>query len=389
MNKPLFFLLTTLSFFTVACSSARSKLFGTRTPHEAYAKSIEKKGLEDTPEGRQWLEASTRALEQAQEVKLPYRQQGSFPAGKPRALALEFTARQGQRIEFTIEREANASLSLFADIFMQQDGSHRHLQAADTTATQIYFDVPASGRYVLRLQPGLYQQGQYTLAAALGPSLSFPVGNNKGKVGSIWGDSREGGKRRHEGIDIFAPKGTPAVAAADGIITGVREGGIGGKTVWLRPEGKAIHLYYAHLDEWLVQEGQQVRKGDVLGTVGNTGNARTTPAHLHFGVYTFQGPVDPLPFVNRQQLQAPPLAAKKLLPYARLVKAQKTAAGELLKINTRLTVLASGTQGYIAELEDGRLLLLPAPALQLLKSEPPIRDVAEEKAKGASEKNAS
>ena len=127
---------------------------------------------------------------------------------------------------------------------------------------------------------------------------------------SFWGDPRDGGQRRHEGIDIFAPKLTPAIAVADGYVSGVTEGGIGGKAVWLNVAGKNIHLYYAHLDRQLVRDGQAIKQGDTLGLIGNTGNAKYTAPHLHFGIYTPDGPVDPFPFVNKTIKTAPPLATK-------------------------------------------------------------------------------
>jgi SH3-like domain-containing protein len=68
--------------------------------------------------------------------------------------------------------------------------------------------------------------------------------------------------------------------------------------VWLRPKDKDYTLYYAHLDLQIAKEGQLVHTGDTVGLVGNTGNARTTPAHLHFGIYTSEGAVDPMPYVN-------------------------------------------------------------------------------------------
>src|SRR5690606_37952339 len=90
-----------------------------------------------------------------------------------------------------------------------------------------------------------------------------------------------------------------------GRITSVKEGGLGGKTVWMRPEGRNISLYYAHLDSQSVSIGQRVAEGDTVGFVGNTGNARTTPPHLHFGIYSMGGAVDPLPYVKKD-LTGPP-----------------------------------------------------------------------------------
>jgi hypothetical protein len=125
----------------------------------------------------------------------------------------------------------------------------------------------------------------------------FPVAGKKSNIGSFWGDVREGGKRKHEGIDIFAKRGTPVVAVCDGFISSVGNGGIGGKTIWLQTAGFKT-IYYAHLDEQKVKGGEFVRKGEVIGTVGNTGNARTTAPHLHFGIYTWTGAVNPLPYVK-------------------------------------------------------------------------------------------
>src|SRR5690606_2218594 len=124
-------------------------------------------------------------------------------------------------------------------------------------------------------------------------------------IGSFFGDARDGGGRQHEGIDIFAARHTPVVAAADGVVGRVGNNRLGGKVVWLRPKNRPVNLYYAHLDSQLVTFGQVVNEGDTLGLMGNTGNARTTPPHLHFGVYGPAGAVDPLPFIRSKKMIAP------------------------------------------------------------------------------------
>ena len=84
---------------------------------------------------------------------------------------------------------------------------------------------------------------------------------------------------------------------------------VGGKVVWLR-DTFGNSLYYAHLDSQAVSSGMRVDVGDTLGFVGNTGNARTTPPHLHFGVYRRgEGPVDPYWFVYRPRGNVPRLVA--------------------------------------------------------------------------------
>lgn len=112
-----------------------------------------------------------------------------------------------------------------------------------------------------------------------------PVAGVRGRdIESTWGADRSGG-RKHQGADIFAPKGTAVVAATDGVVLSVGLDRLGGNVVYLLGEGLTVQ-YYAHLDSWEpgLTEGQHVKAGATLGRVGNTGNAATTPSHLHFGV---------------------------------------------------------------------------------------------------------
>lgn len=162
-------------------------------------------------------------------------------------------------------------------------------------------------------------------------ALVFPVTGKRAFVGSFWGDAREGGVRKHEGIDIFAKKGTPVVAICDGIAF-VGNGGKGGNYVWLRSADYSFTVYYAHLDKHSVQNGQWVKQGDVLGTVGKTGNARTTPPHLHLGIYTWTGAVNPLPYIKH--------APKVILP---------TPKPEIVQNKKKTTTRSSSSKKLIAK----------------------------------------
>lgn len=115
-----------------------------------------------------------------------------------------------------------------------------------------------------------------------------------------WGDPRDGGERKHRGIDIFAKRGTQIVAVADGIISYIGDQPKGGHCLWLTTENGAS-FYYAHLDRWApgIYEGMEVQSGDLLGFVGNTGNAITTPPHLHFAVNQNDEMVNPYPILTR------------------------------------------------------------------------------------------
>jgi len=134
-----------------------------------------------------------------------------------------------------------------------------------------------------------------------GSALHMPVvGVQPFDLSNSWHSSRDGGRRKHKGIDIFAPKGTAIVAVADGVVSFIGEQPKGGLCLWLTTES-GTSFYYAHLDRWApgLYEGQEVRSGDLLGYVGNTGNAKTTPPHLHFAVNDNDEMVNPYPILTK------------------------------------------------------------------------------------------
>lgn len=129
--------------------------------------------------------------------------------------------------------------------------------------------------------------------------LRMPViGVQVGNLSDSWHDPRSGG-RVHKGIDIFAPKGTEVIAVADGIVSYIGDQKLGGHCIWLTTENGSS-FYYAHLDRWApgIYEGMEVQAGDLLGFVGNTGNAKDTPSHLHFGVNQSDEMVNPYPLLT-------------------------------------------------------------------------------------------
>ncbi|AMW78366.1 peptidase M23 [Acinetobacter sp. TGL-Y2] len=137
---------------------------------------------------------------------------------------------------------------------------------------------------------------QQTLVAP----LSMPVEGVKSRqIQDTWGAARSEG-RKHQGIDIFAKRGTPVISATQGMVSQVGLDTLGGKVVWVVGPQLSRH-YYAHLDDYAaeIQVGDWVEIGEVLGYVGNTGNAKNTPPHLHYGIYlSGQGATDPYPYLN-------------------------------------------------------------------------------------------
>jgi murein DD-endopeptidase MepM/ murein hydrolase activator NlpD len=123
----------------------------------------------------------------------------------------------------------------------------------------------------------------------IGPSgLAIPVAGIKPEaLADTYTQSRSGGARVHNAIDIMAPHGTPVVASAPGVVEKLyfSKGG-GGISAYVRsPDGQWI-FYYAHLERYApgLKEGQAVKQGDLIGTVGSTGNANPAGPHLHFAV---------------------------------------------------------------------------------------------------------
>jgi murein DD-endopeptidase MepM/ murein hydrolase activator NlpD len=262
--------------------------------HDQYATALALSGLSNTAAGRAWLDASERALDDAVEVLPSFR--GTAPeieAPSP-IMAWRFAARRGQQVSIAM---AGAQDTVFLDLFAV-DGRKRVASAPPHSSTLSYI-VEEDGEYAVRAQPRIESAGVYDVKQRVEASLRFPVqGVGPGAVQSGFGSARDAGRRRHEGIDIFAPRGTPVIAAADGWITRQTTNRLGGNVVWLWAPSRRVSLYYAHLDRQAVTPGERVMAGETIGYVGNTGNARGTSPHLHFGIYaSLAGAVDPLPYV--------------------------------------------------------------------------------------------
>ena len=150
--------------------------------------------------------------------------------------------------------------------------------------------------------------------------LAMPLENlSKKAIADTWKAPRGTG-RRHEGQDIFAPRGTPILSATNGFIYRIGENNLGGQTVSVIGSGGHVY-YYAHLDSYArgLAVGDRVTTHTVLGYVGTTGNAQGTPPHLHFGVYTATGAINPLPLLTDRTA---PTVTKKKEPKAPLVSSK-------------------------------------------------------------------
>ncbi len=308
----IFFILTT-TLTSCEIFGPGQGLFLSPSPHEKYAQSLKSANLDKTALGSLWVTAAERSLRDSLLIVLPYRESGYFPAQVPLAVGYRVQAERGDVLSIGVSVQGRAlpdggATKIFVDIFElddQQKPTRVFSAKADTTAVR--WEVKRSRLHLIRVQPELLRSGQYTISVTREPLLAFPVeGRNSKQISSFWGANRDGGRRSHEGVDIFAPRGTPALASIDGYVSRVGTNGLGGNVVFLSDQSHGINLYYAHLDSFNVATGKRVKLGDTLGFVGNTGNARTTGPHLHFGIYQSggRGATDPLPFI-RQGLGEP------------------------------------------------------------------------------------
>lgn len=126
----------------------------------------------------------------------------------------------------------------------------------------------------------------------------FPV------IGKTWftntyGADREGGKRKHEGTDLFSLEGTPLVSVCAGKVEQLGWNRLGGERVGIRGDD-GNYYYYAHLQKIApsLTVGQKIARGVYIGNIGHTGDALTTPDHLHFGIELSNGRwINPFPFL--------------------------------------------------------------------------------------------
>jgi murein DD-endopeptidase MepM/ murein hydrolase activator NlpD len=353
-----------------SCSvSNRGGLFAPKSPHKQYEEKITGAGLHQSVMGRSWIDAAARGLSAASTIQLPYAETGYFEADHPASAGYAFNVRRGEKLVVTVSRKPVTGFTLFAELWQQQANGPKYIASADTGSNTLEYEIKEEGRYLVRIQPELLASGEYSIRITTAASLAFPVSNTKARVGSFWGDARDAGARSHEGVDIFGSFRTPVVAAADGFVHFVTVNELGGKVVFMRPAGKEYSLYYAHLDSQTVSSGQRVSSGDVLGLMGNTGNARNTATHLHFGIYTNAGAVDPLPFIQQNRPEPAPISAP-LAGLNTLIRTDKNTSlytfpgadasqREQVPSHTLLQVIAATGSYYKVRLPDGTESFIP------------------------------
>jgi len=165
-------------------------------------------------------------------------------------------------------------------------------KTGERAASQDDLPTPAEPSGQPTLQPSAQTSSQQPASSPVArqeTALAMPVeGISPRALTDSFLDPRgPGGIRRHEAIDIMAAKGTPVLAAAPGRIAKLHRSKAGGTSIYVRSNDKETLYFYAHLDNYAdgLKEGQRIATGDVLGTVGSSGNAAPDAPHLHFAVF--------------------------------------------------------------------------------------------------------
>ncbi|MCZ6520683.1 MAG: peptidoglycan DD-metalloendopeptidase family protein [Bacteroidetes bacterium] len=292
------------------------KPYRPRSEYDAYRHQLESANLLGTNMGQDWQNAGWQAMVAPVKIDPPYMEAFYLASTGTEAVGYRFSAKRGQKIEININREninLKDSTKLFIDLFRINNDSLNnwsHVASADENELLLGFEPRRDADYIVRVQAELLRGGKFTFIVKKVAVFDFPVlGKNSKAIGSYFGDPRDGGKRDHHGVDIFAKRHTPVLAPIRAYVRFVGERGLGGNVVWLRDQ-KGRSLYFAHLQTQVAKKFTWVNPGDTIGTVGNSGNARTTPTHLHFGIYQ-SGPVDPIHFIRKNNKEADPVLADK------------------------------------------------------------------------------
>ena len=201
----------------------------------------------------------------------------------------------GESRHFSLRRESRAALLVLLASTLAVVGCttwiERRVAPGGEEAVSVPLPAPAPAAPIERAPPGPRMPVEGALAANLRDSFD---------------DAR--GKRRHQAIDIMAPRGTPVVAAVGGEVAKVYRHPLGGLSVYQYDGERRFAYYYAHLDSFApgLRAGVVLHAGDAIGTVGTSGNATPGSPHLHFAIYRlgrerqwWRGtPVDPYPLLR-------------------------------------------------------------------------------------------
>ena len=303
-NRNLYYILILFSFLIISCKQVQkvADVVIQPTAREVYERNFKK----DDSLLVEWQNAFEKAKNDSLQITLPYSESGVFSAENFLVYSYNLQLKEGEKLVVEVEKNPDTA-HVFIDLFQQKNDSLNTFQlvkSSEEKSSFLSFEIDQSDVYKIIVQPEMKRKISFVLKIYSQPMYAFPVSGATNKnIQSFWADPRDAGRRSHEGVDIFAARGTPVVAVADGRIGFTGERGLGGKQVWLRDGLFGKSVYYAHLDSIAISSAQRVKLGDTLGFVGNTGNAKSTVPHLHFGIYRNTGAVNPYPYIKMSEIQ--------------------------------------------------------------------------------------
>jgi peptidoglycan LD-endopeptidase LytH len=180
------------------------------------------------------------------------------------------------RVRDLVEQERRAAAARELARLAAEQEAARQAREAEIAAARA---AAAATGTTSNLRPGVGSDPLSSNDPYLGPRGACPVGPVHSFT-DTWHAPRSGG-RKHQGTDVFAPYGAPAYAVVDGVIERWSNGSLGGIALWLRGDDGARY-YYAHNVSNVATPGSRVKAGQLVAFVGTTGNAATTPPHIHF-----------------------------------------------------------------------------------------------------------
>lgn len=297
-------------------------------------------------------------------LDLPYQENGIFDQKYPKAYEYTFSLEPGQRLNISLLLpEGGISARLY------EMGENNRVKERLTFPLENSIVAVSTERHFLLELRASKNNVPFTLTIEGDPILLFPVkGKTEEDIKSFIGDSRDEGIRSHEGIDIMAPEKTPVLAVRNGTISDTGVNPRGGKFVMIKDEEYPLHYYFAHLHSIKVKEGQKVKEGDLIGTVGDTGNAQNGDYHLHFGVYDQRFSfINPFYYITHDPLKpAMPLESIYTfpLPFSIWINLEKNKGhisveeeGFLLEKDTPLLVIGNTSYGIKTILNENVLFL--------------------------------
>jgi peptidoglycan LD-endopeptidase LytH len=195
-----------------------------------YAAQLRVQSFFGSEAAREWLSLASAAVAGPDAAQAPFERDGVF--GDVSAGSWRFPVRRGQRV---IAELTYPHPEAFVDLLTAGGTS---VASAPRGSSRLQYDAVDDADLILRVQPPLHHPGAFRLVTRLEASLLFPVeGVKPTAFQSTFGGPRNAGRRQHDGVDIFAPRGTPVLAAVDGWVTGSTTNTLGGNVVWVWSPG--------------------------------------------------------------------------------------------------------------------------------------------------------